>query len=84
VAVHLDPTPSGAANKDMRKHVDQIIKKVARTDPRISLNFVSVDGGEGYDNFRDHISIPGGFCQTSGVRNSILRFCSLSRTVLNR
>jgi hypothetical protein len=48
VPVHLYPTPSGAANKDVRKHVDQIIEKVARTDPRTSLGFLNVNGGDGY------------------------------------
>jgi hypothetical protein len=36
VPVHRHPTPSGAANKDVRKNVDQIIEKVARADPRLS------------------------------------------------
>jgi hypothetical protein len=49
--VHLHPTPNGAVNKDVRKHVDQVIEKVARADPRISLNFVSIDGDEGYNDY---------------------------------
>jgi hypothetical protein len=51
VPVHLHP--SGAANKDVRKHVDQIIEKVARADRKRSLNFVSVDADEGYNDYSE-------------------------------
>jgi hypothetical protein len=49
--VHLHPAPSGTTNQKMREYADKIIEKVSHTDPRILLNFVSVDGDEGYNDY---------------------------------
>jgi hypothetical protein len=35
----------------MREHADKIIEKASHVDLRISLNFVSVDGDEGYNDY---------------------------------
>jgi hypothetical protein len=44
--VHLHPAPSGATNQKKHERADKIIEKVSHADPRISLNFVSVNGDE--------------------------------------
>jgi hypothetical protein len=51
VLEHFHPAPSGATNQKMREHADKIIEKVSHADPRISLNFVRVDGDEGYNDY---------------------------------
>jgi hypothetical protein len=35
----------------MRQRVDQVIEEVTRVDSRISLNFLSVDGDQGYNEY---------------------------------
>jgi hypothetical protein len=49
--VHLHPAPTGATNQKMRERADKIIEKMSHAGPRMSLNFVSVDGNEGYNDY---------------------------------
>jgi hypothetical protein len=51
VALHLHAAPSGAASVAMGQRVDSAIEEVTRADYRILLNFISVDGDEGYKGY---------------------------------
>jgi hypothetical protein len=51
VPLHLHPAPSGAASVATRQRVDQVVEEVTREDSTISLNFISVDGDEGYNEY---------------------------------
>jgi hypothetical protein len=51
VPLHLHPAPSGGTPIPTRYRVDQVIEEVTRADSRILLNFISVDGDEGYNEY---------------------------------
>jgi hypothetical protein len=50
VPLHLHPTRSGVAGAAIREVTERVIVQVKQTDPGIVLDFVSVDGDEGYCN----------------------------------
>jgi hypothetical protein len=49
--LRLHPALSGAASVATRQRVDQAIEEVTRADSRVSLNFIGVDGDEGYNEY---------------------------------
>jgi hypothetical protein len=51
VPLHLHPAPSGAASVATRQRVHQVIEEVTRAGSRISLNLISIDGDEGYNEY---------------------------------
>jgi hypothetical protein len=51
IPMHFHPVPSEAASVATRQHVDQVIEEVTRADSMISLNFISVDGNERYNEY---------------------------------
>jgi hypothetical protein len=70
VSLQLHPVPSRAASIVRRQRVDQIIKEVIWADSRISLNFISVDGDERYNEYFER-----GFNQVVGfIEEGKLRF----------
>jgi hypothetical protein len=55
VPLRLHPAPSGAASVATHQRVDQLIEEITRVDSRISLNFISVDGDEGYNEYFERV-----------------------------
>jgi hypothetical protein len=51
VPLHLHPAQSGVAGPAIREVAERVIVQVKQADPRIVLNFVSVDGDEGYCHY---------------------------------
>jgi hypothetical protein len=51
VLLRLHPAANGAASILTRQRVDQVIEEVTRAGSRISLNVMSVDGDERYNEY---------------------------------
>jgi hypothetical protein len=49
--IHIHPASNGVASQAFRVYADKVIEKVSQADTRIIINFISVDGDEGYNDY---------------------------------